>query len=140
MEAALLGAGLLAVVAAGTAHSTTAYSCGAYSVGPGAQRHGSTSGAACVLRAYRSCRPAMYVLSAFGVLPALGADTESTTVFHIVRIGTACRLSVDATFRIVPQTPQRFHGTCRRAQQLAGDIVATGCTGRLPATISLTGQ
>jgi hypothetical protein len=28
----------------------------------------------------------------------------------------------------------------RRVRQVGGDIVATGCTGKLPATISLTGH
>jgi hypothetical protein len=87
-----------------------------------------------MLKAYRGCRPAMYVLAGFGV------DTESTTAFHVVRLGSTCRVAIDATFRVVPQTPQRFDGTCRRIQRLAGDVVATGCTGTLPATISLTGS
>jgi hypothetical protein len=140
LKLALLGAAVLAALAAGTAHGTTPRSCGAYSVGPGTLRHGSSSGAACVLKAYRDCRPATYVLAAFGVLAALGADTESTTAFHIVRVGPTCKVYVDATFRVVPQAPQRYHGTCRRVQRVADDILATGCTGRLPATISLTGH
>ena len=132
MKLALLCSVLLAAVAAGVAHGTTP-SCGAYSIGPGAVRNGNADGATCMLRKYRSCRPAMYVLAAFGV------DTESTTAFRIVRIGSACHVSVYATFRVVPQTPHRYYGTCHRIQRLAGDIVATGCTGTLPATISLTG-
>jgi hypothetical protein len=140
MKLALLCAALLAALASGTAHAATPRSCGAYSVGPGTLRHGSTSGAACVLNAYRDCRPATYVLVAFGVLAGSHADTESTTAFRIFRIGTVCKVSVDATFRVVPETPRRFHGTCRRVRQIAGDIVATGCTGKLPATISLTGH
>jgi hypothetical protein len=118
---------------AGTAHATTR-SCGTYSIGPGAVRHGSPAGATCLLSAYRSCRPATYTLASFGV------DTESTAVFRIVRFGPACRVAVDATFRVVPQTPHRFHATCRRVRRVAGDIEATGCTGGLPPTISLTGS
>ena len=133
MKLALLGSVLRAAVATGAAHGATT-SCGAYSIGPGAVRHGNAAGAPCMLRAYRSCRPAMYVLAAFGV------DTESTAAFRIVRIGSACRVSVDATFRVVPQSPHRYHGTCRRLRRVSGDIAATGCGGTLPATISLTGH
>ena len=133
MKPALLCAAVLAAVAAGAAHGMTT-SCGAYSIGPGAARHGNAAGATCMLKAYRSCRPAMYVLAGFGV------DTESTSAFRVARIGSACQVSVYATFRVVPQTPHRYHGTCHRIQRLAGDIVATGCTGKLPATISLTGH
>jgi hypothetical protein len=133
MKLALLCSVVLAAVAVGAAHGATT-SCGAYSIGPGAVRHGNAAGATCMLREYRSCRPAMYVLAAFGV------DTESTTAFRIVRLGGPCRVTVDATFRVVPQTPHRYHGTCRRIQRLAGDIVVTGCGGTLPATISLTGH
>jgi hypothetical protein len=124
---------VLAAVASGAAHAART-SCGTYSIGPGAVRHGSTAGATCLLKAYRSCRPATYVLASFGV------DTESTSAFHIVRVGPKCTVAVDATFRVVPQTPHRFHGTCNRIRRLAGDFVAAGCTGKLPATISLTGR
>src|SRR5215469_16565424 len=100
MRLALLCSVLFAALAVGAAHGART-SCGSYVIGPGALRHGNPAGATCLLKAYRSCRPAMYVLAGFGV------DTESTTAFHVVRLGSTCRVAIDATFRVVPQTPHR---------------------------------
>jgi hypothetical protein len=134
MKRALLAAVvLLAAVAAGTARGS-ARSCGTLSVGPGALRHGSSNGPTCLLRAYRSCTAATFTLSTFGV------DTIARDVFRVTRTGVICRLAVDASFEVIPESPHRFHATCRRVRRLVGDIVATGCTGALPATISLTGR
>jgi hypothetical protein len=134
MKLALFGSALLAAVAAGAAHGAVPRSCGTLSIGPGSLHRGSATAPACLLQAYRSCRPATFTLSSFGV------DTIAKDVFRIVRSGTTCRVGVLASFEVVPQQPHLAHATCRRVQRLAGDIVATGCTGNLPATISLTGR
>jgi hypothetical protein len=134
MKLALLAAALLAGVVVATAPAATPRNCGTYSVGPGSLRHGNASGAGCLLRAYRTCHAATFTLSSFGV------DTIARDVFHVVRASVICRVDVTASLEVVPQSPHRFSGTCRRVRRAAGDIVAGGCTGGLPATISLTGR
>jgi hypothetical protein len=134
MRLALLCSALIAAVVAGTAHASAPRSCGTYSIGPGALRRGSPAGATCLLRAYTGCRPATFRLSSFGV------DTIAKDVFRVVRVGgSACHVAVDASFEVVPQQPHLLHATCMRVKRTTNDIVASGCTGSLPATISLTG-
>jgi hypothetical protein len=134
MKLALFASVLLAgvVVAAGSAAAPR--DCGAYSIGPGALRHGSTSGATCLLRAYRTCHPATFRLSTFGV------DTIARDVFRVVRTGVVCRVAVTASFEVVPQQAHHFRAGCRRVRRLGAGIVVTGCSGTLPGTISLTGR
>ena len=134
MKLALLCSVLLAAVAAGTAHGATPRNCGTLSIGPGSLHRGDSSSPSCLLQAYRHCRPATFTLSSFGV------DTIAKDVFRVGRSGVICQVSVLTSFEVVPQHPHLSHASCRRVQRLAGDIVATGCTGSLPPTISLTGR
>jgi hypothetical protein len=133
MKLALLCCAVLAAVAVGAAPAAPR-SCGVLSIGPGSLHRGDPTAPACLLQAYRNCRPASFTLSSFGV------DTIAKDTFRIVRNGTTCGVAVLASFEVVPQQPHHSHATCRRVQRLAGDIVASGCTGTLPATISLTGR
>jgi hypothetical protein len=134
MKTTLLCLVLLSALAAGSAHAATR-SCGMLAVGPGALRHGSAGGPACLLRAYRSCSAATFTLSSFGV------DTVAMDVFRIARASGGCRVDVSASFRVVPQHARLQSGLCRAVRRVAGDVVAVGCSGGLPApTISLTGR
>jgi hypothetical protein len=126
-----------AVAAFGAASAGAATrDCGSLSVGPGALRHGSTSGAACLLAAFRTCTPAGYTLSNFGV------DTIASDVFRIQATSGRCQIQVTGTFRVVPQRPHTtLRGVCLALKRTATDIVATGCRGTgATATISLTGR
>jgi hypothetical protein len=134
MKLALLCSALLAALVAGTGHASAPRSCGTLSIGPGSLKRGSAAGPACLLQAYRSCRPATFTLSSFGV------DTIAKDVFRVVRTPGSCRVTVAGSLEVVPQQPHLFHATCQRIQRVANDIVATGCTGKLPATVSLTGR
>lgn len=134
MKTTLLCLVLLSALAAGSAHAATR-SCGTLAVGPGALRHGTSGGPACLLQAYRSCRTATFTLSTFGV------DTIATDVFRVARAAGGCRVEVDATFKVVPQRGHARSGVCRAVRRAGGDIVAVGCSGGLPGTtISLTGR
>jgi hypothetical protein len=94
-------------------------------------------GASCLLRAYRrNCRPAVYVLSTFGV------DTIARDTFRVVSVEGRCRVEVATRLTVVPQKP-RPGGTGRCASLAArgADIVATGCAGGgLQPSVSLTGS
>ena len=107
--------------------------CQARSVGPGSLRRGGTSGADCMLAAYRDdCRSAGYTLSSFGV------DTVQEVTFRMLRGANGCTVYVTQSFRVVPQQP-RVNGRfiCHRLRKTTdGDVVADRSA---PAkTISLT--
>ena len=119
----------LAAAAAATAGSAASPThCQAKSIGPGSLRRGGTTGAACLLAAFRDgCRPADYMLSQFGV------DTIHSLTFATRRRSFGCTVLVTESFRVVPQRP-RVTGryVCLRLRPLA----AERCT---PSrTISLT--
>jgi hypothetical protein len=93
-------------------------------------------GASCLLRAYRQhCRPAVYVLSTFGV------DTIARDTFRVVSIEGRCRVEVATRLTVVPQKPRPGGtGRCTSLAARGADIVATGCTGGgLQPSVSLTG-
>ncbi|HEY2071967.1 MAG TPA: hypothetical protein VGG88_00180 [Gaiellaceae bacterium] len=102
--------------------------CQARSVGPGSLRRGGTSGAACMLAAFKDCHAAGYTLSSFGV------DTIRTETFRLA----GCKVYVTESFRVVPQQPRvlgRF--VCSRLRKTStGDVVADRCAPQ--KTISLT--
>jgi hypothetical protein len=129
----LVLAAALAVLASAQASRTAV--CPARSVGPGALKHGGTTGAGCMLRAYRNgCPATTYVLSSFGV------DTVGTLQFQLARRNGVCTIGVTRSFRVVPQKPRvTASGRCAALRQAAVDIVATGCKGTgLSPTLSLT--
>jgi hypothetical protein len=126
------------VTAAGASASTVpSRSCGSLTVGPTALGKGPSSrGASCMLSAFRSCAPAVYELSSFGV------DTIGRSTFTIVKHAGGCTVTVSVTFQVVPQPakPPTF-GRCTAIVQAGSDILATGCHGAaLAATESLTGR
>ncbi len=119
---------MVPLVLAATVH------CLAASTGPGSLHHGGSTGARCMLTEYRDhCRPADYVLSAFGV------DTVRQETFRLVVQSGRCRIVVSESFRVVPQQPHML-GTriCGRLRAVGADVVADRCTRGPPATISLT--
>lgn len=127
---------VLLAAAAGAAHAQPGTTvCPTRSIGPGALLRGGTVGATCILRAYRQgCRTAQYELSSFGV------DTIATIRFGLQRRNGSCSITVNGTFRVVPQKPHvTSDGRCRTLRTTANDIIATGCSGKgLTPTISLT--
>jgi hypothetical protein len=127
-----------AVVAAGAcAVSVAARSCGSLTVGPTALRNSTSGrGASCMLSAFRTCSPAVYELSSFGV------DTIGRSTFTIVRRSSGCSVTVAVTFQVVPQPAKApTLGRCKAIVLAGSDIVATGCHGSvLAATESLTGR
>jgi hypothetical protein len=134
----LVVVGTAAVVALGAvAARPPVLDCGSISVGPTALRPGTSSGAACLLRAYRQhCRPAVFELSIFGV------DTIARDGFRLVMLDGACGVKVTTSFTVVPQKPRpQGSGECRTLAMRGSDVIAGGCTGSgLPSTISLTGR
>lgn len=138
------GVALIAVVSAvavatGTATVATASTreCGSLTVGPTALKTGSSGrGASCMLSAFRSCLPAAYELSSFGV------DTVGRSTFTIARRSGGCSVTVAVTFQVVPRPAKPpTIGHCSAIVQAGSDIVATGCHGSgLAATESLTGR
>ena len=80
--------------------------------------------------AYRDhCQAAEYTLSIFGV------DTIRRRDFRIA----GCRVVIHETFRVVPQPPHATGAaSCSAIVRVRDDIAATGCTGTLGRTISLT--
>jgi hypothetical protein len=131
VSALALAASLVALTSARAA----THVCAPRSIGPGALVRGSTTGAECMLHAFRNgCAPSTYVLSSFGV------DTIATLEFALVRRNGACTISVTRSFRVVPQKPRvTGFGRCAAlAKSPAGGIVATGCKGNgLSQTTSL---
>jgi len=121
-----------AAFAAGAGAATR--QCQARSIGPGSLRQGGTKGAACLLAAFQQgCRPAEYVLTAFGV------DTAATEDFRTSRRAGRCEVVVLTSFRVIPQTPHVFPTrTCARLRKVGADVVADRCTAGTPAAISLT--
>ena len=124
---------LIPVLAAATAlaagaGAATPTHCQAKSIGPGSLQRGGTSGAACLLAAFRErCRSADYTLSQFGV------DTVHSLTFRTERRSTGCAVLVTESFRVVPQQPRvTARYLCRRLRPL----VADRCTPR--RAISLT--
>ena len=133
---ACLTAGALTGIGSG-ASAAPARSCGGLTVGPTALRTGASGrGASCMLAAFRTCSPAVYELSSFGI------DTIGRSTFTIVRRSGGCAVTVAVTFRVVPR-PARppSIGRCTAIVRAGTDIVATGCSGTaLSATESLTGR
>jgi len=125
----------VAVVASAAAGAAPIQSCPPRSTGPGALAHGTTAGADCMLRAYRSqCTPAVYELSSFGV------DTVATLRFQLVHRPGSCAIDLTRSFRVVPQKPRvTGHGECKALHRTPTDVVAVGCTGSgFPAQVLLT--
>jgi hypothetical protein len=89
-----------------------------------------------MLSAFRTCSPAVYQLSSFGV------DTIGRSTFTIVRRSGGCSVTVAVTFQVVPQPAKAPKvGRCTAIVHAGSDIVATGCRGgALVATESLTGR
>ena len=88
------------------------------------------------MSAFRSCAPAVYQLSSFGV------DTVGRSTFMVVRSAGRCGVTVATTFKVVPQPakPPRV-GRCAAIVRVGSDIAATGGGGAgLAATESLTGR
>ena len=126
-----------ATAAAGASAAPALRQCSARSIGPGSSLDGGTTGAACVLAAFRSgCKPAEYVLSSFGV------DTAATEDFRVERRAGRCDVVVITSFRVIPQAARVFKPqTCRRVRKVKADIVADRCTAGppgQPAAVSLT--
>jgi hypothetical protein len=132
---------LVAAVAA-TTHpalgnaSPAIQNCGTLSLGPGGDERGTAAGAKCLLHAYQqSCRPAVYVLSRFGI------DTIATDRFRLARDNGRCSVDVATSVRVVPQPAQTHGGLCRSLALKAGYVVAGRCTGQsVPASIVLDPQ
>jgi hypothetical protein len=131
----LVAAGALAV---GTHAATPAVlDCGSLTVGPNVLSPGKRAGAACLLHAYQQrCRPAVYVLSMFGV------DTIARDTFRLVSVRGRCRVTVATSFTVVPQKPHRAgSGECSTLTARGTDVVAGRCVGAgLPGSFSLTGR
>ncbi len=127
-----------AVAAAGACAATAPpRACGSLSVGPTAIKTAATGrGATCMLSAFRTCSPAVYRLSSFGV------DTIGRSTFTIVKHAAGCTVTVAVTFQVVPQPPKApLVGHCARIVRSGSDIVAAGCRGpNLAVTESLTGR
>jgi len=135
----IVAAAALAAVAvlAPPARASTTKSCGSLTVaGTGTVTASSGGGAACLLAAFRSCTPATYDLSLFGV------DTIARTHFAVLRHGNGCTVSVGQSLEVVPQKPRPGGtGRCTAIARRSSDIAATDCRGSgLAATISLTGR
>ena len=136
MLVACLAAAALAAVGA-CAATVAARSCGSLTVGPTALKTSASGrGASCMLGAFRTCSPAVYELSSFGV------DTIGRSTFTIVRRSGGCGVTVAVTFQVVPQPAKApTLGSCKAIVRVGSDIVATGCHGSaLAATESLTGR
>jgi hypothetical protein len=89
-----------------------------------------------MLAAFRTCSPAVYRLSSFGV------DTIGRSTYTIVKRSGGCNVTVAVTFQVVPQPAKApLVGHCTRIVRSGSDIVASGCRGpNLAATESLTGR
>jgi hypothetical protein len=121
-----------AALAAGVSAAAGPQNCPSASVGPGTQRHGGTTGAACLLTAFQNgCRRAEYVFTSFGV------DTVAVENFSVERRSGRCAVVVLTSFQVIPQKAHLLPShTCRRLHKTTAGIVADRCT---PArTISLT--
>ena len=132
--AAALAVGAAAAHGAGAA---PVRSCGSLTVGGEAVTTSSKGGgAACMLQAFRSCVPATYRLSSFGV------DTIATSTFTVAKSASGCVVTVSVTHRFVPRPPSGpTVGRCGAIVRAGSDIVATGCRpGTLSPTLSLTGK
>jgi len=132
-------AAALAVCAAAVqgASASPVRSCGSLAVGGEAVTTNSTgSGAACMLTAFRSCTPATYRLTSFGV------DAIATSTFVVAKGPNGCIVTVSVTHRIVPRPPSGpTLGRCGAIVRAGPDIVATGCRpATLSPTLSLTGK
>jgi hypothetical protein len=135
---------MLAIAALDSGLATTARAttppplrCESLTTGPTALPSGGSSGALCLLHAYRQhCRPAVYELSTFGV------DTIARDDFRLVLGGGRCRVQVVTTFRVVPQKARpQGSGHCSVLDLQGADVVARGCVGAgLPSSLSLTGK
>jgi hypothetical protein len=111
-------------------------SCGSLTVsGTGVTAH-TGGGAPCLLAAFRTCTPASYELSQFGV------DTIARASFAVAKTNGRCEVTVSTTLTVVPQKPRASSGgSCAGLVRRGTDVVATGCHGTgLNATISLTGR
>lgn len=107
--------------------------CPASSIGPGSLHRGGTTGATCLLSAFRSDCQGNYVLSAYGV------DTVHSETFRLQRRNGVCVVVVAESFRVVPQKPHlTIERTCTKLLRQGTDVVAVLCTGKAPHTISLT--
>jgi hypothetical protein len=113
--------------------SSAIQNCGTLSLDPGGDERGAATGATCLLHAYQQgCRPAVYVLSRFGI------DTIATDRFRLARDNGRCSVDVAISFRVVPQPAQTHNGVCRSLALKSGHVVAGRCTGRsVPASIVL---
>jgi hypothetical protein len=129
---------LAALLAAGSASAgrAAAPTCGSYSVGPGAHTAGSVKNARCLLNQFTRCRSATYRLSTFGV------DTIAVDDFSVSNADGHCFVSVQTSFRVVPQQAKPgATAFCASLKARGADVVAVNCTGgTLPKTISLTGK
>jgi hypothetical protein len=133
-----LAAALAVGAAAGQdAAAWPARSCGSLTVGGSAVPTSSPgSGAACMLKAFRTCTPATYRLGSFGV------DTITTSTFVLAKSASGCAVTVSVTHRVVPRPPSGpTVGRCGAIVRSGSDIVATGCRpATLSPTLSLTGK
>ena len=125
----MIGATAAVVVALATQQ------CPPRTLGPGARVVGGTKGAACLLAAYRRCRPAEYVLSGFGF------GTTVIVNFSVQHWVGGCAVLV--TRSVVtgrPQDPPAVTGprVCRRLRATAVGAVADRCGDGGPAAYRLT--
>jgi hypothetical protein len=128
-------AGALAICAG--AATPRVLDCGSLSTGSTALSHGTTSGAMCLLHAYRQhCAPARYELSTFGI------DTIARDEFRLVTKSGRCTVAITTSFTVVPQKPRpQGSGECSSLVARGADVVASGCVGNgLPSSLSLTGK
>jgi len=129
----VLAAAVLAPGAAARPAATP--TCGSYSVGPGSHTAGSTEGAKCLLQQFNRCKSASYRLSVFGL------DTIAGDNFTVANADGHCFVSVQTSFRVVPQ--QAKPGAtlfCAKLAANGADVLAVNCTGGKTKTISLTGH
>jgi hypothetical protein len=125
----MTGMHVLAVVAAAVAVNH----CPPASIGPGSVHRGGTTGATCLLSAFRDGCRGSYVLSAYGV------DTIHSETFRLRRRNGACTVVVTESFRVVPQKPHlTLERTCTKLRRTAKEVLAEGCSGGEPHTVSLT--
>jgi len=119
-----------ALAAAGSA--SAAKQCATRTVGPGKLTQGGTTGATCLLEAYRTgCRRAEYILS------SVGLTTFVVKNFSVERRGDGCAVLVFVNIAVVKQPSRVLSSQCSRLRRVGADVVADRCTGGTDA-ISLT--
>jgi hypothetical protein len=136
LAVAVLSVAAAAVLSAGAGAASPTPTCGSYSVGPGSHTAGSVKSAQCLLHQFARCHSATYRLSQFGV------DTIAVDDFSVSNADGHCFVSVQTSFRVVPQAPKPgATAFCASLKAKGSDVIAVNCIGgSLPKTISLTGR